>query len=94
MGLPLILLTLWWLPSDHLWCYAFVLLSSSAAAGSSRLLELGAAQNYEYTSTVLLNDGGELGKSVGYQIAGDVSVAVVWESSAAKLLRMEVSVIS
>lgn len=91
MGLHLILFTLSWLPSNCFWCYAFVLLSSSAAAANSRLLELGSSQNFDYTTTVLLNEAGGLGKSVGYRILAGVDISVVWESGHNKLLRFSVS---
>lgn len=89
----LIVIVLLW--SLHQRSYGFVLLSSSVAAGNSRIFEHGTGQSYQYESTVILNEpAGTVGKDVGYQILADVSVAVVWQSSENKynkLLEFEVS---
>lgn len=76
------------------WCYAFVLLSSPAVSGKSRLFELGIRHSYQLTSTVNLNEPAERkGKDVGYQIQGDVTVGVIWqnEEKSEKLLEIQVN---
>lgn len=84
---------LWWLHPPLLWCHGFVLLYSSASAGNT-MFETGSAHSYRLSSTVTLNEATDRkGKDVGYQIQGDVIVAVVWENPQErndKLLQVEV----
>lgn len=83
------------LPLTFHWCYAFILLSSSATTGNTKLFESGKGYTYQLTSTVILNEpAGRKGKDVGYQIQGDVSLGVVWQNGKdknEKLLELEVS---
>lgn len=91
----LVLMLLWWLHPSLNWCYGFVLLSSSATGGNAKIFEPGTGNSYQLTSTIILNEPAEgKGKDVGYQIRGDVIVAVVWQNPNErneKLLEIEVS---
>lgn len=72
-------------------CHGFVLL---AAAGGSQLFEPTTVLNYDYESTLLLNEPQpRTGKDVGYQVSGKLKVECVWQlgSSSNKLLKVTVS---
>lgn len=89
------LLPIMWFVVLFCWCQAFILLSSSVGFKTSNLLfEPGTGYSYQITSTVVLNEPAERkGKDVGYQIRGDVSLAVLWHNPEAeeKLLELKVS---
>ncbi|CAG9832555.1 unnamed protein product [Diabrotica balteata] len=71
-------------------CYGFVLLSSAAGDFNEvNVFEKGVSFKYKLQSTVLLNEKGLRGKSVGFFIDGELTVDSVWENGDHKLLRME-----
>ncbi|XP_018321773.1 microsomal triglyceride transfer protein large subunit [Agrilus planipennis] len=74
-------------------CYGFVLLSSAAGAGNAAdILEPGGSWTYDMHTVVLLNEKNESGKDVGFLVAGEVLVQVLWGSSdQQRLLRFEMS---
>uniref|UniRef100_A0A1B6CB32 Vitellogenin domain-containing protein n=1 Tax=Clastoptera arizonana TaxID=38151 RepID=A0A1B6CB32_9HEMI len=84
------LMMVWW----SLCCYGFVLLSSTAAAGSSMIFEPGTGGEYDLESTLLLNEppGATQGKDVGFQVSARLRLESVWENPEnhkEKLLRLE-----
>ncbi|KAK6628420.1 hypothetical protein RUM43_002232 [Polyplax serrata] len=89
------LLPIMWFVVLFCWCQAFILLSSSVGFKTSNLLfEPGTGYSYQITSTVVLNEPAERkGKDVGYQIRGDVSLAVLWHNPEAeeKLLELKLN---
>lgn len=85
-----LLLTLLWG-----FCYGFVLLSSPAGAGNQHFFLTGNAWNYNFRSTVLLNEkGGNEQKSVGFFIEGELLIKSIWADSSKKLLEFQVSCFS
>ncbi|XP_054269339.1 microsomal triacylglycerol transfer protein isoform X2 [Macrosteles quadrilineatus] len=66
-------------------------LMAPAAAGGSQLFEPTTVLNYDYESTLLLNEPQpRTGKDVGYQVSGKLKVECVWQlgSSSNKLLKV------